>query len=138
MLWQYIKDRNEDEIVITYDEVKNILGFEIDHSFLKYKSELNDYGFFVDKISIKDKQIKVKRKIKLDEEMKITKISGSRDYCILSFDNGDELKCNGELYVDGRFEIYKDYLELTIEEKIILEKIFNNYKSTHDSSVIMI
>ena len=29
---------------LTYDEIKNILGFEIDHSFLKYKKELENYS----------------------------------------------------------------------------------------------
>ena len=42
---------------LTYDEIKNILGFEIDHSFLKYKKELENYGYIVVKINMKNKTI---------------------------------------------------------------------------------
>ena len=40
-----------------YEEIKNILGFEIDHSFLNYKKELKEYGYEVGKISMKEKTI---------------------------------------------------------------------------------
>lgn len=42
---------------LTYDEIKNILGFEIDHSFLKYKKELENYGYVIVKINMKNKTI---------------------------------------------------------------------------------
>lgn len=56
-LWRYIKDNNKDNYVLTYEDIKNILGFEIDHSFLTYKKELNEYGYVVKKISLKEKTI---------------------------------------------------------------------------------
>ena len=56
-LWDYIKNRNENNLKLTYDEIKNILGFKIDHSFLKYKKELESYGYKVDKISLKEKYV---------------------------------------------------------------------------------
>lgn len=57
LLWKYIKNGNKDSYKLSYSEIKNILGFEIDHSFLKYKKELLDYGYEVGKISMKDKTI---------------------------------------------------------------------------------
>lgn len=57
LLWKYIETGNKDSYKLSYSEIKNILGFEIDHSFLKYKKELLDYGYEVGKISIKDKTI---------------------------------------------------------------------------------
>lgn len=36
-LWNYIKDNKQDNYKLTYEEIKSILGFEIDHSFLIYK-----------------------------------------------------------------------------------------------------
>lgn len=56
-LWRYIKDNNKDNYVLTYEDINNILGFEIDHSFLTYKKELNEYGYVVKKISLKEKTI---------------------------------------------------------------------------------
>ena len=56
-LWKYIKNNNKEEYKLTYDEIKNILGFEIDHSFLTYKKELINYGYEVVKISLKEKVI---------------------------------------------------------------------------------
>lgn len=56
-LWKYIKDNNQDDYKLSYGEIKNILGFEIDHSFLTYKKELKEYGYEVGKISMKEKVI---------------------------------------------------------------------------------
>ena len=39
-LWNYVKENNLDCYKLSYDKIKEILGFDIDHSFLKYKSEL--------------------------------------------------------------------------------------------------
>lgn len=36
-LWEYIYANKKEHYELTYEEIKNILGFEIDHSFLKYK-----------------------------------------------------------------------------------------------------
>ena len=56
-LWKYIKDNEKAEYIISYEEIKNILGFDIDHSFLTYKKELLEYGYEVTKISIKEKYV---------------------------------------------------------------------------------
>lgn len=63
-LWNYIKDNNKDIYKLSYDNIRDILGFGIDHSFLTYKKELQEYGYEVKKISIKDKMViieKIKR-----------------------------------------------------------------------------
>ena len=41
----------------SYDEIKEILGFDIDHSFLNCKKELKQYGYEVEKISMKEKSV---------------------------------------------------------------------------------
>lgn len=56
-LWKYLKENNLDKYKITFEEIKNILGFEIDHSFLTYKKEIKDYGYEVGKIFMKEKYI---------------------------------------------------------------------------------
>ncbi len=56
-LWNYIKENNKDSYKLTYEEIENILGFPIDHSFLTYKKELISYGYEVAKISMKDKTV---------------------------------------------------------------------------------
>lgn len=63
-LWEYIKLNNKDNYELSYEEIKDILGFDIDHSFLTYKKELSNYGYEVSKISMKEKRIifnKIKR-----------------------------------------------------------------------------
>lgn len=60
-LWKYIKDKKEDKYVLTYDKINEILGFPIDHSFLTYKKELVDYGYKVDKISLKEKKVYISK-----------------------------------------------------------------------------
>lgn len=56
-LWQHIQKNNQDTLILSFDDIKNILGFKIDHSFLNYKKELTNYGYQVAKISLKEKKI---------------------------------------------------------------------------------
>ena len=56
-LWDYIKENQKDNYILSYEEIKSILGFEIDHSFLTYKKELKNYGYQVSKISMKEKTV---------------------------------------------------------------------------------
>ena len=60
-LWEYVKENNKDYYKLSYEEIRNILGFEIDHSFLTYKKELEEYGYEVSKISIKEKNLILKK-----------------------------------------------------------------------------
>ena len=52
-LWKWIKENGGDSFKLTYEEIQKITGVAIDHSFLKYKKELLEYGYQVGKISIK-------------------------------------------------------------------------------------
>ena len=60
-LWKYIKQKNIDSLILSFNLIHGILGFEIDHSFLKYKNELKDYGYRVEKISMKNKTVLIER-----------------------------------------------------------------------------
>lgn len=60
-LWEYIKDNEKQEYILSFEEIKKILGFDIDHSFLAYKKELKDYGYEVFKISMKNKNVIFKK-----------------------------------------------------------------------------
>ena len=57
-LWQYIKNNKTGDFQLSFDEVEKAAGLPIDHSFLRYKKELPDYGFEVKKISLKNKTVK--------------------------------------------------------------------------------
>ena len=56
-LWKYVSEKNEDKLTISFEDINNICGFSIDHSFLTYKKELASCGFAVKKISQKDKTV---------------------------------------------------------------------------------
>ena len=56
-LWKYLKDNHKENYKLSYEKIKNILGFNIDHSFLTYKKEAKEYGYEVHKISMKEKTI---------------------------------------------------------------------------------
>ncbi len=58
-LWIYIKENNKIEYKLSFNDIKTILGFDIDHSFLKHKKELLCYGYEVKKISMKEKFVLV-------------------------------------------------------------------------------
>lgn len=56
-LWKYVQDNGKEYLQLTFEEIQNIVGIPIDHSFLTYKKELNDYGYQVGKISMKEQTV---------------------------------------------------------------------------------
>ena len=56
-LWKYVQEDGKPSFRLSFDEIKEIAGIEIDHSFLKFKKELVDYGYEVGKISLKEKTV---------------------------------------------------------------------------------
>jgi hypothetical protein len=56
-LWEYIQKNGSKSFKLSFYEIKNIAGIEIDHSFLNYKKELPQYGYQVGKISLKEKTV---------------------------------------------------------------------------------
>lgn len=60
-LWDYIQKQQTDFAELTFDEMSDIAGTTVDHSFLTYKKELVKYGWSVDKISMKERKVKFRR-----------------------------------------------------------------------------
>lgn len=58
-LWEYIKENNPSELSFT--KIEEVLGFPIDNSFLNSKKELQEFGYEIEKISLKNKFIKIKK-----------------------------------------------------------------------------
>jgi hypothetical protein len=56
-LWQYVKSDGRESFMLTQDDIKDILGFSMDHSFLNAKKELLAFGYQVGKISLKEKSV---------------------------------------------------------------------------------
>ncbi len=56
-LWMYLKNQTSQKITLTYAEIEKIGGVPLDHSFLTYKKELIDFGWSVQKISMKNKTV---------------------------------------------------------------------------------
>ena len=56
-LWKYLKENNKENYKLSYEEIKNIIGFEIDHSFLTYKKEAKECGYEDGKVSMKEKTV---------------------------------------------------------------------------------
>lgn len=56
-LWNYLKNNGSNSLKLSFGEIKNILGFEIDHSFLLYKKEVKEYGYEVGKVSLKERTV---------------------------------------------------------------------------------
>lgn len=60
-LWKYVGASGVDELKLTYGEIEKIAGVPIDHSFLKFKKELLEYGYEVGKISMKEQTVLFKK-----------------------------------------------------------------------------
>lgn len=60
-LWKWIAENGQENFKLTYAQIEEILGFPIDHSFLKFKKELLEYGYQVGKISMKEETVTFER-----------------------------------------------------------------------------
>lgn len=60
-LWEYVKNSGKQSLKLTFDEIQNIAGVPIDHSFLNFKKELTNYGYRAGKISMKEKSVSFER-----------------------------------------------------------------------------
>lgn len=60
-LWRFLQNDGSGSLRLSFDRIKEILGFEIDHSFLNYKKEAAEYGYIVEKISLKERWVKFLR-----------------------------------------------------------------------------
>ena len=56
-LWEYMQKNGQESLQLTFQEIQEIAGVPIDHSFLKYKKELTEYGYQVGKISMKNETV---------------------------------------------------------------------------------
>lgn len=56
-LWKHLQADGCDTFKLTYDEIRAVLGFDIDHSFLNAKKEAAQFGYAVGKISMKEKHV---------------------------------------------------------------------------------
>ena len=63
ILWEYVQKTGKESFRLTFEEIQDIAGIPIDHSFLKYKKELTDYGYQVGKISMKEQTVIFNRMI---------------------------------------------------------------------------
>lgn len=57
LLWEYVQDSGSRSLKRTFEDIQKIAGIPIDHSFLKYKRELMQYGYEVSKISMKEQTV---------------------------------------------------------------------------------
>ncbi len=57
ILWEYIGKTEDLSRTLTFKEIEEIAGVPLDHSFLRYKKELADYGWQVGKISMKEQTV---------------------------------------------------------------------------------
>lgn len=44
LLWEYILEDGRNSLILSFAEIEQIAGLPIDHSFLTYKKELQEYG----------------------------------------------------------------------------------------------
>lgn len=56
-LWEFIRKDGRPQIKLSFEEIHDIAGIGLDHSFLNYKKELVPYGYRVGKISLKERTV---------------------------------------------------------------------------------
>lgn len=62
-LWAYVQKDGSQTLKLTFAQIQDIAGIPIDHSFLRYKKELADYGYQVGKISMREQTVVFQRSV---------------------------------------------------------------------------
>lgn len=62
-LWAYVQKDGSPTLKLTFGQIQEIAGVPIDHSFLRCKKELTDYGYQVRKISMKEQTVVFQRTV---------------------------------------------------------------------------
>lgn len=62
-LWAHVQKNGSPTLKLTFGQIQEIAGVSIDHSFLRYKEELTDYGYQVGKISMKEQTVVFQRTV---------------------------------------------------------------------------
>ena len=60
-LWKFLECDGSDFLQLSFSRIVEVLGFEIDHSFLNYKQEAVGFGYTVEKISMKEQWVSFRR-----------------------------------------------------------------------------
>ena len=60
-LWSWIRENGTERFTLSFDDIGRILGFSLDHAFLRFKKELAAYGWQVVKISMKEQTVLFER-----------------------------------------------------------------------------
>ena len=60
-LWVHVAAMDGETVTLSFDQVAQVLGFPIDHSFLNFKKELAAYGWQVGPISLKNQTVRFTR-----------------------------------------------------------------------------
>ncbi len=66
LLWKYLIEyfkENNNNLTLSFADINKIASIPLDHSFLKYKKELEQYNIKVDKISLKNKYVIFKKEV---------------------------------------------------------------------------
>ena len=60
-LWDYVAEQPGESLDLSFEEIGDIAGVPLDHSFLNYKKELLSRGWQVGKISMKKQVVRFER-----------------------------------------------------------------------------
>ena len=60
-LWDYVAAQPGDALALSFNEIGEIAGVALDHSFLNFKKELLPLGWQVSKISMKNQIVHFER-----------------------------------------------------------------------------
>lgn len=56
-LWTYLAAQDADQLQLSFEEIAELAGVALNHSFLNEKKNLEPYGWTVQKISMKQQSV---------------------------------------------------------------------------------
>ena len=60
-LWIWIRENGTERFTLSFDDIGRIVGFPLDHAFLRFKKKLTAYGWQVVKLSMMEQTVLFER-----------------------------------------------------------------------------
>ena len=109
-LWRSIQDSGTKELTLTFDQIEDLAGVPLDHSFLRYKKELIEYGSEVDGISRKARTVTFRRLALRTDRLTLFPCSRAEMERILGAETDGELKTAYGEMLRGALREPKDWV----------------------------
>ncbi len=109
-LWRHIRESGRRELTLSFEEIGRITGFPMDHSFLRYRKELTEYGYEAGHVSLKERTAAFRRLELSAGRIRLIPCSREEMEELIAGEDDEELKSAYRQMLDGALKNPADWV----------------------------